>query len=92
MFYVDGQKVDKELAVGKGLMRVSTERPAWHWSDALFNPWEQPFHPDAPVQSIAIDYPARVSWIYGTDYWVIYWFVVSLVVAFMFRKALGVNI
>ena len=91
-FQVDGRGVDKELAIGDGFMRVSTERPAWSWSDALLNPWEPPFGADSPVQSIAIDYPTRSSWTSGTDSWVIYWFVVSLVAAFLCRRLVGVNI
>jgi hypothetical protein len=89
---VDGQAIDKELAIGDGFMRVSTERPGWSWSDALVNPSESPFGPDAPVQSITIDYPKRSSWTCGSDSWVIYWFVVSMAVAFCCRKLVGVII
>ncbi len=91
-FDVDGQNIDKELAIGGGFMRVSTLRPSWSWSDALLNPWERPFGPDSPVQSIEIDYPNRASWTSGTDTWVIYWFAVSLVAAFCCRGMLGVNL
>jgi hypothetical protein len=91
-FQVEDQAVDKEVAIGNGFMRVSMERPGWSWSDALLNPWERPFEPDSGVQSIAIDYPTRSSWTSGTDSWVIYWFVVSLVAAFCCRRLLGVNI
>jgi hypothetical protein len=92
VFHVDGQDIDKELAVGGGFMRVSTVRPGWSWSDALLNPWEHPFSPDSPVQSIEIDYPNRASWTSGTDTWVIYWFAVSLVAALLCRGMLGVNL
>ena len=37
-----------------------------------------------PVQSIEIEYPLRSSWTSGTDSWVIYWFVVSMIAAFCF--------
>jgi hypothetical protein len=89
---VNGQTIDKELAIGDGFMRVSTERPGWSWSDALFNPREQPLGPDSPVHSIAIDYPRRSSWVYGSDSWVIYWFVASMVAAFFCRNLVGVNL
>jgi hypothetical protein len=92
VFQVDGQDVDKELAIGEGFMRVSTERPGWSWSAALLNPWEKPFRTDSPVQSIEIEYPKRPSWISGTDTWVIYWFAASMVAAFFCRGLLGVNI
>ena len=30
---IDGAQLDKELAVGDGLMRVSLVRPEWSWSE-----------------------------------------------------------
>jgi hypothetical protein len=92
VFQVGEQTGDKELAIGDGFMRVSTLRPGWRWSDALLHPWEKPFAPDSPIESIEIDYPNRSSWTSGTDLWVIYWFAVSLVSGFCFRRLLNVNV
>jgi hypothetical protein len=92
MFTVDGQTIDKELAVGDGMMRVSARRPAWVWSDALMHPAEPAFAPDGPVRSIEIAYPARTSWTSGRDYWVAFWFVVSMIAAFCLRRTLGVHV
>lgn len=91
-FDVAGQTVEKELSAGDGVMRVSPLRPARDWSDVLLYPREQPFDRDSVVQSIAIDYPTRSSWTSGTDYWVIYWFVVSLLTGFCLRGVFNVNI
>jgi hypothetical protein len=91
-FHVDGQTIDKELAVGDGFMRVSTERPGWDWWDVLLNPLERPFAPDSPVQDIKIAYPGRSSWTSGTNKWVYYWFAVSFVSALCFRRAFDVNL
>ena len=91
-FQVNDETIDKELAVGDSFMRVSTKRPGWSWSDALLHPWEKPLAPDSPVQWVEIDYPARSSWTSGTNYWMIYWFVVSMVAALCFRRVLNVNI
>ena len=91
-FQVDDRTIAKELAIGDGFMRVSVERPGWDLSSILMNPWEEPFRPGDPVRSIAIAYPERSSWTSGTGYWVIYWFVVSMVAAFCFRRALGVKV
>ena len=66
--------------------------PAGTGTTILLNPGEPPFRPDSPVQSIEIDYPDRSSWTSGTDSWVIYWFVVSMVAALCFRRALKVNV
>lgn len=92
VFRVDGGGIDKELAVGDGFMRVSPKRPGWQWSEALLYPDEEPFRPEAPIRSIEIDYPERPSKISGTDWWVAYWFAVSLVAGFRFRGWLKVNI
>jgi uncharacterized membrane protein (DUF106 family) len=93
VFQVDGQAIDKELAIGDGYMRVSTQRPGWSCWDALENPEESPFRPDSPIQSIEIDYPDRCTWkILGVEPWIVFWFAVSLVVGFCFRRVLKVNI
>jgi hypothetical protein len=92
VFQVGDQPSSKELAIGDGLMRVSKARPGWDWSAILLNPAEQPFRPGHPVRSIEIDYPHRSSWTSGTDAWVIYWFVVSMVAALCFRRALHVAV
>jgi hypothetical protein len=92
VFQVGDQSSTKELAIGDGLMRVSTERPGWDWPAILLNPAEQPFRPGHPVRSIEIDYPHRSSWTSGADSWVIYWFVVSMVAALCFRRAMNVAV
>jgi hypothetical protein len=92
VFQVDDQPSSKDLAIGDGLMRVSKERPGWDWSAILLNPAEQPFRPGHSVRSIAIDYPHRSSWTSGKDSWVIYWFVVSMVAALCFRRAMNVAV
>lgn len=92
VFGVGETTIDKELAVSRGLLRVSKLRPGWDWSDILMNPQEAPFPPTSEVHSIDIDYPGRDSWTSGTDVWVFYWFGVSMVAAFVFRRALNVNI
>jgi uncharacterized membrane protein (DUF106 family) len=91
-FQIDGHVVEKELACGDGFMRVSARRPEWDWSQILLHPRETPFPPGAPIQSIEIEYPERSSWINGTDWWIAYWFVVSLAAGFCFRRALKVNL
>jgi hypothetical protein len=92
VLHVGDRALDKEMAVGDGFMRVSAERPAWQWTRMLLHPGERPFAPDSPVHSVAIDYPERSSWTSGTDWWVVYWLVVSLVAAWCFRSWINVNI
>jgi hypothetical protein len=91
-FDIDGRTVHKQFAVGDGFMRVSALRPGWDWEEILLNPAEEPFRPDSPVRSIAVEFPARSSWTSGTASWLIYWFVVSMVAALVFRRALNVKV
>jgi uncharacterized membrane protein (DUF106 family) len=92
VFQMGDLAIDKELAIGDGYMRVSARRPGRDWQEALLYPEEQPFASDSPVQSIDIDYPARSSWISGTDSWWKYWLVASMIVGFCFRRVLNVNV
>lgn len=91
-FRAGEQAVAKELAVGNGFMRVSPRRPGWDWYDALLNPAEPTFPATSTVRSVEIEYPDRPSWTSGTDNWVIYWFIVSMVAAFCAKPFLKVNL
>lgn len=91
-FQVGDQIVDKTLAIGSGFMHASAQRPGWSWTDILLYPAEQPFGPDSVVHSITIDYPPRPTWMSGTDTWVIYWFLASMVAALCFRRVLKVQV
>ena len=91
-FTVGAEQFTKELAVGNGFSPVSLERPGWNWLSAMLHPREQPFPPGSAVQSIEVTYPERISWIYGTHSWLWYWFLMSLVAAFIAKPFLGVNL
>jgi len=55
-------------------------------------PDEKPFPADSPVKSISLDYPDRKSFTSGTDWWIAYFFVMSLIVALIFKPMLKVKI
>jgi len=91
-FLIDQSTISKEFTVGDDLMRVSVKRPGWNWTDILTNPAEPPFQPSSPVQSITVEYPDRISKISGTDWWVIYFFICSMVFALIFKPVFKVRI
>lgn len=91
-FHIDQEQVEKEIVVGEGFMRVSTERPGWRWGDILLHPAEKPFSPDSVVQSINIDYSDRSRQILGIPFWVIYFIVASVVFGLIFKPFLKVRI
>jgi hypothetical protein len=92
VFQAGDETAVKELGIGDDFMRISPTRPEWDWTTILLHPWEAPFRPRDAIRSIEIDYPARSSWTSGTDSWVIYWFVVSMIAALCFRRAMKVNV
>lgn len=91
-FQVGDQTIEKEVAVGDGLMRVSVERPDWDWSAIVLNPGERPFAPGDAVRAIRIDYPDRVGGVSGADWWMAYCFGASMVFALCFRPIVKVNL
>lgn len=100
VFRVGDNTAEKDLVVGDRFTRVSSLRPDWNAADALLYPAEEPFERSSPIQSIAIDYPARLGWTSGTGTvgtqwpfppWAIYWFAISMVFGFAFRGVFNVN-
>jgi uncharacterized membrane protein (DUF106 family) len=92
IFQVGDRRYEKQLAIGEGFMRLSPKRPGANFGDILLYPLEKPFASDSPVHSISIDYPERDSRINGTDWWIAYFFVASMVFAFLFKPLLKVKI
>ncbi len=90
--HVGDRQYEKQLAVGDGFMRVSPKRPGANPADILLYPLEKPFAAESRVYSISIDYPERDSWINGTDWWIVYFFIASMVFAFIFKPFLKVRI
>jgi uncharacterized membrane protein (DUF106 family) len=91
-FRVGDIPFEKEVAVGNWFVRTSPERPGTEFLGALMYPLEKPFAPDSAVRAIEVFYPDRDSKICGTNYWIIYFFVVSMVFAFLFKPILKVRI
>ena len=92
IFHIGDRRYEKQLAVGEGFMRLSPKRPGADFVDILLYPLEKPFTSDFLVHSISINYPERDSRINGTDWWIVYFFVVSMIFAFMFKPFLKVRI
>jgi len=89
---VNRHPIEKNLVIGDDFMRVSSTRPALNLAGILMNPAEKPFGPDSIIQSVTIDYPDRPSWASGTDWWLIYFFVASMLFALILRPFMKVRI
>jgi uncharacterized membrane protein (DUF106 family) len=91
-FDVESKALTKELAVGNGFMRTSPIRPGYHPLDIIQYPAESPFPPESVVESVSIEYPDRNDSFAGTDWWVIYFIVCSIVFAYLFKPILKVKL
>ncbi len=91
-FKIDDKLYSKQFSVGSGFQPTSLKRPSGNLSDMLLHPREAPFASDSIVQAIEIDYPQRNSFTSGTNNWVIYWFIVSMLAAILAKPFLNVNI
>ena len=90
-FTVAGMIVEKQLDVGDGFQRVSADRPASRWTSQILHPVESPLPADSPVQSIEIAYGGVRSWVCGANWWLLYFFVVSMVSALLLKPILKVR-
>jgi uncharacterized membrane protein (DUF106 family) len=92
VFQVGDVQVEKQLSIGTGFIPVSPIRPGWDFANVLLYPREKPFRNDAIVKSIEIEYPDRISKTCGTDWWIGYFFVISMAVGFLFKPIFKVKI
>lgn len=91
-FDIDGQLFTKDLTAGNGFAPTSLKRPSRKLTDVIRHPRELPFTSDSVVQSIEVAYPGRDSITTGSDRWIVYWFVVSMIAAFAVKPLLNVSI
>ena len=92
VFHIGDARYEKQLAVGEGFMRVSPRRPGANPGDVLLYPMEKPFSSGDHIGSISIAYPARESKIFGTDWWIVYFFLASMAFAMLCKPFLKVRI
>lgn len=91
-FQSEGQLITKSLQTGEGLARVSPLRPSSQWTCMLVYPAESPFDSDSVVQSIHIDFPSRTFFASGSNWWLIYFLIASMLFALLFKTFLKVQI
>lgn len=90
-FSVNGGVIEKELVVGESLERVSAARVGSDWTAQLFHPLERRLPSSSPAASIEILYPGIDSWIHGSNWWVLHFFVVSMLTALVFKPVFKVR-
>jgi hypothetical protein len=91
-FDVAGQTVTKELVVGQPLERVSPKRHNGGILDSLLYACEKPLSGDLPIQAITLDLPPVNSWFYGSTWWIVWFLILSIAIALIFKPVLKVNL
>lgn len=91
LFAAAGVEIKKELVIGDGFTRVSPLRPAVRWTGQLLYPVEPPVPTRAGVSSIEVVYPPRKHWFYGADWWVLSFFVISMLTAIVLKPVFRVK-
>lgn len=83
----------KELVVGLPVQRVSPVRPGPRWIEQLLYPIEPVIPSDSsmPAYSVELAYPELKSKIYGSDYWVLTFFIVSMLTAILLKPLFNVR-
>ncbi len=92
---IDGESYTKEVQVADNVRRRSPVRVAPGFFDELLYPAEEPLPAEAPLRSIALDYPPGDGGISGWDSeitWMAILFLASMVIALALSKPLGVTI
>jgi len=92
MFRIGNETYKKQIVAGDGFMRISPVRPGHSLAELILYPLEKPFAGNSLVESISIAYPERKSHIYGTDWWIAYFFAASMIAAFLCKPFINVRI
>lgn len=94
---VEGERFSKSLVATDKVERLSPERPPRTFIDQLEWPSEPPLADEGVVQDISIAYPDGVisflGWRFEWRYaWMVDFFVLTMVVALVLRKPMGVEL
>lgn len=90
---LNGQRITKKLSVGPGsFLALSRTRPSSGLISELLAPGEKPL-PDSPVREVSVVYPSRRLVLFGLKlHWLVAYFVLSILVGFILKKPLRVEI
>jgi uncharacterized membrane protein (DUF106 family) len=94
---VAGQEVHKTLRSAESIARLSPERPPRSLLAQLEWPSEKPLPDESPVRSITIAYPEGSVSIMGAEFqwsfaWMVLFFILTMVVALVLRKPMGIEL
>ncbi|MBI4815258.1 MAG: hypothetical protein HY791_03300 [Deltaproteobacteria bacterium] len=91
---LDGARFEKTIHVSRSVVRASPITPAADdFLGALLEPGDPPIPPKSTLFRVELDYPVRSLGVLGLSMsWMIPYFVLSMILAFLLRKPFGVEI
>ena len=94
---IAGEEIRKSLRATGSVVRLSPERPPRGFFGQLEWPSEQPLPDVSVVRSITIAYPEGSVSIFGAVFlwsfaWLVFFFILSMVVALALRKPMGIEL
>lgn len=90
-FHIGDQVIEKTLRVGDAFGPVSAERVTHNWFAQILHPLEARLPAALPVATIEIAYPLREGWYTGAGWWILSFFVVSMIAALIFAPLFKVR-
>jgi len=94
---VDGETASKSLRATDRLIRLSPERPPRTFTGQLEWPSEQPLETTGAIRSITLGYAEGTIGFLGLEFewsfaWMVVFFVLTMVIALVLRKPMGVEL
>jgi hypothetical protein len=90
---IGGHRVDKEVVVSETLTRVSAVRASSAIRQAVLHPMEAPVPPGLGVARIEVHYPPGAMTIFRRNvHWLVYLLVVTVLLVFVLKRRLGVEV
>ena len=90
---IGGEVYSKRVGGSSDIVRRTPVRPSAGFVDQLVYPVERPLPKGAPVESISVTYTeAQVGFLFWDMHWIIVFFIVSMVAAFVLQRPFKVTL
>ena len=90
---IGGEVYSKRVNVSDDIVRRTPVRPSAGFVDQLVYPVERPLPKNSPVESITVTYPeAEIGFLFWDMHWIIVFFIISIVTAFVLQRPFKVTL
>ena len=90
---IGGEVYSKRVNVSDDIVRRTPVRPSAGFVDQLVYPVERPLPKNSPVEAITVTYPeAEIGFLFWDMHWIIVFFIISIVTAFVLQRPFKVTL